>query len=187
MRVPIVPAAFLLLASAAAAAPAPETSWGKAGVSMQDYRLDASRCLSLVEHLDLVGTEPANALVQGTRRIDNIYAQAGGEFGAAAGAPGQTPVGGAVQPGSQVMNVVEFTRPQHRINQIRDLMRVAMDACLTELGYTRFRLTEAQQERLRHLRYGRPERHAYLHSLASDPEVLRRQAVPVDAGQDQAH
>jgi hypothetical protein len=186
MRVLIVPA-FFLFATAAAAAPAPETSWGKAGVSLQDYRLDATRCLGLVEHLDLVGTEPANALVQGTRRIDNIYAQAGGEF-SGAGAPvgqdgpaGQAAASTAVQPGSQVMNVVEFTRPQHRINQVRDLMRVAMDACLTELGYRRFRLTDAQQERLRHLRYGRPERHAYLHSLASDPEVLRTQAVPTAA------
>ena len=70
------------------------------------------------------------------------------------------------------MNVVEFTRPQHRINQVRDLMRVAMDTCLTELGYTRFRLTEAQRERLSHLRYGQPERHAFLHNLASDPAVL---------------
>jgi hypothetical protein len=187
MRVPIVPAFLLFASAAAAAAPAPETSWGKAGVSLQDYRLDATRCLGLVEHLDLVGTEPANALVQGTRRIDNIYAQAGGEF-SGAGAPvgqdgpaGQAAASTAVQPGSQVMNVVEFTRPQHRINQVRDLMRVAMDACLTELGYRRFRLTDAQQERLRHLRYGRPERHAYLHSLASDPEVLRTQAVPTAA------
>jgi hypothetical protein len=186
MRVPIVPAAFILFASAATAAPAPDTSWGKAGVSLTDYRLDASRCLSLVEHLDLRGTEPAEALVQGTRRIDTIYAQAGGEYGGAGqpvgrnGPSGQAAASTAVQPGSQVMNVVEFTRPQHRINQVRDLLRVAMDACLTELGYTRFRLTGAQQERLRHLRYGRPERHAYLHSLASDPEVLRRQAVPAD-------
>ena len=183
MRVLIVPA-FFLCASVAAAAPAPETSWGKAGVSLSDYRLDATRCLSLVEHLDLVGTEPANALIQGTRRIDSIYAQAGGEFSGAGqpvgqnGPSGQAAASTAVQPGSQVMNVVEFTRPQHRINQVRDLMRVAMDACLTELGYSRFRLTDAQQERLRHLRYGRPERHAYLHSLASDPEVLRTQAVP---------
>ncbi len=173
MRALIVPAAVLLLAGPAIAAPAPETSWGRAGVSLQDYRADATRCLTIVEHLDLRGTEPANALVQGTRRIDNIYAQAGGEFGGGS----QAPPGGAVQPGSQVMNVVEFTRPQHRINQIRGLMRFAMDTCLTELGYTRFRLTDAQQERLRHLRYGRPERHSYLHSLASDPEVLRTQAV----------
>jgi hypothetical protein len=177
MRALIVPAAIMLFATTAAAAPAPETSWGRPGVSLQDYRLDATRCLNIVEHLDLRGTEPANALVLGTRRIDTIYARTGGEFGVGS----QAPAGGAVQPGSEVMNVVEFTRPQHRINQIRDLMRFAMDTCLTELGYTRFRLTEAQQERLRHLRYGQPERHAYLHSLASDPEVLRTQAVAADA------
>lgn len=179
MRVLIVPIAALLTASAAMAAPAPETSWGKAGVSLSDYRYDATLCLRTVEQLDLQETEPAEALIRGTRRIDTIYAQQGGEFGG----PGGTSPGGAVQPGSQIMNVVEFTRPQHRINQIRSLMRVAMDACLTELGYSRFRLTEAQQEQLRHLRYGRPERHAYLHSLASDPAVLAAQAVSADAAE----
>ena len=189
MRVPVVPAVMLLAftTAPALAAPAPETSWGKAGVSLADYRADATRCLTLVEHMDLRGTEPANALASGTRRIDSIYAQAGGEFGGAGppvgqgGPAGQAAASNAVQPGSQVMNVVEFTRPQHRINQVRDLMRVAMDACLTELGYSRFRLTDAQREQLSHLRYGRPERHAFLHRLASDPAVLAAQAVPADA------
>lgn len=173
MRPPLVPAALLSLAVAppAIAAPAPETSWGKAGVSLTDYRHDATRCLNLVEHMDLTGTQPAEALIRGTRRIDTIYAQAGGQIDASYDAG----------LGQQVMNVVEFTRPQHRINQVRALMRVAMDACLTELGYSRFRLTEAQREQLSHLRYGRPERHAFMHRLASDPEVLRTQAVPVDA------
>jgi hypothetical protein len=188
MRILIVPVALLCISGAAMAAPAPEASWGKAGVSLQDYRLDATLCLRTVEHLDLQGTEPAEALVRGTRRIDTIYAQAGGEFGGA-GAPagqsqpagGQASPGGAIQPGGQVMNVVEFTRPQHRINQIRALMRVAMHACLTELGYTRFRLTEEQREALRRLRYGEPERHAFLHRLASDPAVLAAQALPADA------
>lgn len=189
MRVPILPAALLSFAAAApaVAAPAPETSWGKAGVSLADYRADATRCLTLVEHMDLRGTEPANALVSGTRRIDSIYAQAGGEFGAAGQPVGQSGPSGpaaasnAVQPGSQVMNVVEFTRPQHRINQVRALMRVTMDACLTELGYSRFRLTDAQREELSRLRYGRPERHAFLHRLASDPAILAAQAVSADA------
>ena len=167
MRVLFVLGAAACCASAATAAPAPETSWGKAGVSLQTYREDATRCLNLVEHLDLTGTRPAEALIQGTRRIEAIYAQEGGEQ------ISDTPV----QPGNRIMNVVEFTRPQHQINEIRGLMRTAIDACLTELGYSRFRLTETQQERLRHLRYGRPERHAYLHRLASDPEVLRAQAV----------
>jgi hypothetical protein len=167
MRILFVLGAAAFCAGAATAAPAPETSWGKAGVTLRDYREDATRCLSLVEHLDLTGTRPADALIQGTRRIESIYAQEGGEQ------MSDTPV----QPGSRIMNVVEFTRPQHQINEIRDLMRVAMDACLTELGYSRFRLTETQREALRRLRYGRAERHAYLHRLASDPAVLAAQAV----------
>ena len=170
MRVLIVLGAAALCASAATAAPAPGTSWGKAGVSLDAYRQDASRCLNLVAQIDLVGTQPANALVRATRRIDNIYAQIGGENSFEA----------QLRVGQQVNNVVEFTQPRLRFNQVRTLMRTAMDACLTELGYSRFRLTEAQREHLRHLRYGQPARHAYLHSLASDPVVLRAQAAPED-------
>ena len=167
MRVLIVLGAAVFSASAAIAAPAPETSWGKAGVSLDAYRADASRCLNLVARLELEGTQPANALVRATRRIDNIYAQVGGENSFEA----------QLRVGQQVHNVVEFTQPRLRFNQVRTLMRTAMEACLTELGYSRFRLTDAQRGRLRHLRYGQPARHAYLHSLASDPDVLRAQAA----------
>ncbi|HTU13013.1 MAG TPA: hypothetical protein VMG08_19140 [Allosphingosinicella sp.] len=171
MRSLLVPAAFLCVAGTAAAAPAPETSWGKAGVSLADYRHDATLCLRLAERVDLVGTQPAEALIRGTRRIDTLYGNGGGD---------DNP-DNMVRLGQQAMNVVEFTRPQHRINQIRALMRVALDACLTELGYTRFRLTGAQRDALRRLRYGRPERHAFMHRLASDPAILAAQAVPADA------
>lgn len=158
-------AATLLLPAAALAAPAPEVSWGKAGVSFADYRHDATLCLRLAERVELTGTQPVEALVRGTRRIDDLYQQGGGaEAGAVLGLA------------SRIGNVVEFTRPEHRINQIRALMRTALEACLTELGYSRFRLTEEQRDRLRRLRYGQPARHAYMHGLASDPRVLAAQA-----------
>jgi hypothetical protein len=174
MRIPTILSAAVLLATAASAvsaAPAPETSWGRAGVSYDEYRADASRCLHLVERIDLEGTQPAQALITATRRIENLS----GQIGAGAQDLGN---GFDNVVANQIAGAVAQARPEVRFRQIRDLMRTAMTACLTELGYTRFRLTEAQREQLRHLRSRQPARHAYLHRLASDPNVIAAQAVP---------
>jgi hypothetical protein len=44
-------------------------------------------------------------------------------------------------------------------------------------GYSRFQLTGEQFEFLHYLRAGSAERHGYLHSLASNPVVLDKQAL----------
>lgn len=163
MRALIVAAALACSAAPAAAAPAPETSWGKAGVTLADYRMDATRCQQLVLAMDLSGTSPARALVTASRRIETAWPGGG------------PPPGDALGAAYAVSQAVQQARPAHRWRQVRNLMQTAMDACLTELGYRRFRLTEEQRDRLRHLRYGGDERRAYLHGLASDPEVLARQ------------
>ena len=69
MRILIALAAAAGLAGAAAAANAPQTSWGKANVSFDDYRSDATACLRVAAGTDLTGTEPANALVLASRRM----------------------------------------------------------------------------------------------------------------------
>src|SRR5436853_7853413 len=69
MRFLIALAAAAGLAGAAMAANAPQTSWGKAGVSFDDYRSDATACLRVAAGTDLTGTEPANALVLASRRM----------------------------------------------------------------------------------------------------------------------
>src|SRR5213078_1098261 len=69
MRILIALAATAALAGAAGAANAPQTSWGKAGISFEDYRSDATYCLRDAAGLDLTGTEPANALVLASRRM----------------------------------------------------------------------------------------------------------------------
>src|ERR1700712_4388420 len=68
MRI-LIALAAATLASAATAANAPQTSWGKAGVSYDDYRSDATFCLRQAAGADLTGTAPANALVLASRRM----------------------------------------------------------------------------------------------------------------------
>ena len=51
------------------------------------------------------------------------------------------------------------------------------ERCLVDRGYSRFRLTAEQQATLGRLKKGSPERHRFLHALASDPDVLASQRL----------
>ena len=51
-------------------------------------------------------------------------------------------------------------------------------SCLTERGYSEFRLTPEQQAHLQSLKAGSNEYHEYLYSLGKDPAVLQSQAAP---------
>ena len=164
------------LGTASAARP-PALSWGKPGVSYADYRADATACLREAAGTDLTGTEPANALVLASRRIETVLTR---DF---------TPMvsGGSVPVFDPVINTVNAVqqariaaRPDLRIRQARDILQGRLDHCLEQHGYRRFRLTDEQRRRLNHYPLRQPERQAYLHSLASDPQVLASQAVAAE-------
>jgi hypothetical protein len=57
------------------------------------------------------------------------------------------------------------------------LMQSKVDDCLKSRGYVRFRLSDAQRRHLERLHLGSAERHIYLYRLATDPDVLRAQAM----------
>lgn len=179
MRILIAMAAAAGLASAAQGANAPQTSWGKAGVSFDDYRGDATICLREAAGIDLTGTEPANALVLASRRMaagqTNDYSSSisGGGY------KSPTPVTGGLDPVIEAANRMQqermAARPELRIRQAHDIMQRRLEHCLAGRGYHRFRLTDDQRRRLRHLPERASERQTYLHSLASDPQVLAAQ------------
>jgi hypothetical protein len=68
-------------------------------------------------------------------------------------------------------------RPAEQFDAIKRLQYETLDTCLIDRGYSRFRLTADQAERLHHLKRGSEARRAYLHSLASDPQVMARQRI----------
>jgi hypothetical protein len=167
-----LPMLILVAAALGTAADArrPTMSWGKPGVSYEDYRSDATICLRLAAGTDLTGTEPANALVLASRRMETI---ATSDF---------TPmVGGGFDPVINAVNAMQMARmqarPDLRIRQARDILQARLDHCLEEHGYRRFQLTDDQRRQLNHFATRPPERQVYLHSLASDPQVLAAQAV----------
>ena len=150
----IVLAAAAGLGSASAAS-RPTLSWGKSGVSYEAYRADATACLRAAASTDLTGTEPAEALVLASRRIETAMNS---------------------DPWS-VAEVTDMARPDLRIRQARDIIQARLNHCLVAHGYSRFRLTDAQRRQLNHFSLRQPERQVYLHSLASDPQILASQGV----------
>lgn len=179
MRRPILIAAMLAVAAAPAAArlvsPGAGISWGKAGVSLDQYRKDAIECGRNAAATDLAGTDPAKALVIGSRLMENDpNAAAGAVVDPTAGpaAAADVVAGAGSTPG-----VMQMIGPERQFAKAGDILEGALERCLKTRGYRKFKLTSEQRHRLAKLPPGSDARHFYLHSLASNADVLARQAV----------
>lgn len=181
MRLPIV----LVCAAAAAFAAAPAAarlvspglgiSWGKAGITLAQYRADAIQCSQHAAATDLANTDPAKALVLGSRMIENDPTV--GPSATIDPTAGPTAVPGALQDAGSTAGVVQMIGPGRQIAKAGDILERAEERCLLGKGYRKFKLTSEQKHRLSKLPLGSDARHAYLHSLASDPDMLTRQAI----------
>lgn len=133
--------------------PGYDKSWGKVGVSLADYRADAVACGRQAASLDLAGTGPARSFVNASRILEN-----GPDY-------------------DTWVAALQIASPERNMEKAGDLMQAALERCLRERGYHKFRLTAEQRHRLSKLPIGSDQRHAYLHSLAADTDVLTRQAA----------
>ena len=157
-------AAAIVAPSPALAAKAVSLSWGKEGVGFERYRQDAVECGRSGYYLDVSGTEAAKVFRAASTRLElNELSRGSGTFDA-----------GMLISSARI---VEGTRPIDRMEDVRSLLQGTVDGCLIERGYTPFRLNDAQKRQLQRLHLGSQERHAFLYRLATDPNVLRRQAV----------
>ena len=130
-----------------------QNSWGKAGVSLEQYWIDSAECAHMAAETDLEGTPPADALVVASRRMDNFYNY------------------------DDVANALRLAALEYQWRRAAEIMEAELEGCLMERGYVKFRLTDEQNRKLKKLRVGTLERRQYLHSLASDPDVLAAQAI----------
>jgi hypothetical protein len=156
MRMLILAACMVAAAAPAEArlvGPGHDRSWGKAGVSLEEYRADAVACGREAAAIDFGNTGPAEALVIASRLMDNAN-----DFYSA----------------SEAMRIAGLA---HNIPKAGDMIQARLDRCLIARGYRQFRLTDAQRHHLSRLPIGSTERHAYLHNLASNPQTLTRQAA----------
>jgi hypothetical protein len=177
MRTTVVLAAILLAAPAGAkmVSAGMDRSWGKPGVTFDQYRADGLACAHAAADTNLAGSDPARALVIASRLIDNDPTVGAG--------PTADPISSA-QAGADVVGMagssastVQAIGPQRQILKAGDILKARLESCLAERGYVKFRLTSEQRKRLRSLREGTDARRAYLHSLASNPAVLERQKL----------
>ena len=151
------------LSSPVLSAPRPRESWGRAGVTFETYRQDAEECGRIAYYADLSESEHAKAFVTGTRRMEATDGLPLDHLALAA----------------RYAQIGHSTRAEWRLRELEQALQSVVEICLTRRGYVKFQLTEEQREDLERLEKGSPERHAYLHRLASDPDVLATQALPL--------
>jgi hypothetical protein len=176
-----IPLLALVLPTSANSAPAPEESWGKAGVSLAQYRQDALDCALKGHYLDISKTDDAKAFVKASRQLDAVTT--GASAPAVAGANGMgssttdSSVDQMVEYANRQQHIVESVRPEQRFHSIKRMLVDRTGQCLANRGYSKFRLTEEQRHQLRKLKFGSDERRVYLYNLGSNPAVLRTQGV----------
>lgn len=136
-----------------------EESWGKAGISFEQYRADALECANRA-----YGVEP-EVKPYGPVAFDTIPVPAANWLSLE---PGRVPV--------YTTTYAEGYRHAMWMDVVEQL-QATVDRCLAARGYSKFRLTAAQMARLRRLPRGSAERQAFLYSLGSDARVVASQAV----------
>src|SRR2546421_2316121 len=160
-----IPLFAVVLPASASSAPAPEESWGKAGVSLAQYRQDALDCALKGHYLDISKTDDAKAFVKASRQLDAVTtgASAPTTTGASATGPETTnSIDQMAEYANQQQHIVDSVRPEQRFHSIKRMLVDRTGQCLANRGYSKFRLTEEQRHQLRKLKFGSDERRTYL-------------------------
>lgn len=139
--------ALTVLSGTAQAAPTRKESWGKPGISYLKYRTDAAECLHHIET-----TAPMKLPL-----VDVVF-----EMDMAVNPDG----------GLDAMYAYADQQKLHMNRNWREVRRQAtgaVETCLAERGYSRFKLTKAERQELEGLRVGTPARQLYLWRLGAEP------------------
>jgi hypothetical protein len=175
-----IPLLSLVLPASVSSAPAPQESWGKAGVSLAQYRKDAIDCALQGHYTDISKTDDAKAFVKASRQLDATTTGASAPTVTETNATGPdttNSIDQMVEYANQQQRIVENVRPEERFHSIKKMLLSRTEQCLVGRGYSRFRLSKDQQHRLSKLKFGSDERRAYLYKLANNPAVLQSQGV----------
>jgi hypothetical protein len=180
----LVIALFVTAATPALAAPAPVESWGKAGISLNQYRADAVECGRAGYYLDISRTEDAKAFVRASKQLELLPTA-----GLASTTTTTTTSASAIGDGTNdataqaigfagtQQHIIDNVRPKERMHDLEQLLQATVDRCLAGRGYSKFRLTDDQRRQLRRLKLGSEQRHTFLYQLASSPAVLQTQRI----------
>ena len=152
-------AVMVLPMAASAADRKPYVSWGKEGVSFEQYRAESIECGRAGAGRDLQRQQAVKDVIHGAHFQDS-----------------------ALDRGDTVEYAMIYDRNfRGNVAKVQAFMVSGVEECLFNSGYVPFVLTRAQENRLSRYRKGSPERFRYLHELSIDPKVLREQRL--DAAQ----
>lgn len=168
-----------IIAASATAAPAPKESWGKAGITLAQYRQDSLECGLKGYYTDISKTDDAKAFVNASKQLDAITTGASVPMTVESNGTGPdatNTLDQMAQYADEQQHIVDNVRPDERFKSIKKTLESAADQCLISRGYSKFELTDEQRHALRHLKAGSDQRRQYLYSLASNPAVLQSQA-----------
>jgi hypothetical protein len=168
----------MLAIGSISAAPAPLDSWGKAGVSLNQYRQDAVECASEGYNLDISKTADAQAFVRASHQLENLPGGGNIQVTATPGSPENNSVNAMLDFSDAEQHIIDSVHPEQRFRNIKKMQMAKVDECLAQRGYSKFRLSDEQRHRLSKLKFGSDERRDYLYSLASNPAILASQKAP---------
>lgn len=127
----------------------PVESWGKPGVSFNQYRNDAVACAKIGYFRDVSQDEPAKRFIRGFETADLLL---------------NLPGAGA---GDDWGNSIRRTQPDRQKRDLHAIQVGDVERCLTDKGYRRVTLTRSEERALARYPRGSEARHRYLHALAA--------------------
>jgi hypothetical protein len=153
----------------AAERPAPATSWGKPGISFEDYRRDSIACGKQGATTSMAERPEYDAVMLGIGRQDTDI-----DIGRSlpSSATHEDPTEKLAR--DYALNGAK-SRPEPRVKALQGVLEAAVRDCLSDKGYVRFTLTPDQAAGLALHKKGSEGRFRYLHALASSDAVLSRQ------------
>lgn len=160
-----------LVCSASMAGPrtAPVVSWGKPGVSFDDYRNDAAACGTRGATTSMKDRPEFGAVMLGLERQDTDM-----DIDRSLPPSLTQEDRGQKLARDYALNGAK-SRAEPRVKALQAFLEDKVAACLSDRGYARFSLTPVQAAELSRYKKGSPARFRYLHALASDEAVLQGQ------------
>lgn len=146
---------ILAVSGTAHAQQPPAESWGKPDISFSDYRRDAITCATVGYFRDVSQDEPAKTFIRGFQTYDNTL-----NMPAWGGYSAWLPLG-------ITRDSVLTMQPDRQLKDIQALQVGDVEQCLTQRGYTKFTLSDAQERTLKRYPKGSEARQQFLYRLAT--------------------
>jgi len=155
------------------------SSWGKAGVPLEQYVQDGAECAETSRYVTTYikpDTLKRLSALSSAQLLDAVMKLGGNRIGFNST--------GFVEGITTLRSTNEIARRSNTFSaqyesiisfDVRDQLQAVLNKCLVERGYVHIWLTKSQQTAMRQLKRGSQERTIYLHSIGSDATLVTQQ------------